>query len=277
MADPIPDPRRWLIALVVGAALLLLGGLGWTARALRTLAEVEATNAGLRTELAALQGLVVDVGAYEALQVELEQRIEAVAALRTQTTWLPSVLLAVEAAVPGGVWLTRLELHERRLDLHGETEDPGGVATLMEGLQDSPCFEQVALRSVEGRPAAQAFWLRAEVGAERCFDGTPGGRDLFLSPALVEELRPKAQVHPLRRWGPRAYDLVALQPGRSATLRDPERGLHLVGIGHGVGDGSAVVTFITDDSIVLTEDHLTDPDTKRTETSIITITLVDPG
>lgn len=267
----------WLVALVAGTIALLLGGLVWTALALGSLREIEAESELLRAEIGALEALNVDVEAYEEIQAELSQRIESMSALRAQTAWLPALLVTAESLVPEGVWLTGVNLQDRRLDLRGQTDDPGGVATLMEGLQNSDCFESVALKSVEGSALAQEFWLQVDVGPEACGEGSPGGRDLFLSPALVEELRPKAAIHPLSRWEPRRYELVALQPGVSATLRDPEEGLHLVGLGHSVGDGNAVVTFITGDSIVLTEDHLTDTDTKRTETAIITLSLVDPG
>ncbi len=254
---------------------LVLASVAWTAVASTTLRSLEQGNASLRLEIGALEAIAGDVQAFEALSQDLERRLDALASLRMSTGWLPSVLRGVEGAVPEGVWLTSLEVADGRLDLQARSTDPEGAANLMEALQASPCFDDVALRSVEGGPFEQEIWLQARVRDGLCEAGAPGGRDLFLSPALQEQLRPRAQVPALLRWQPRQYELVGLDPGVLATLRDPEGGLHGVGVGHSVGSGRAVVAFVTDATLVLTEDHVVEEETRRTETSIITLTLTE--
>ena len=98
---------------------MFLGGFVWTAVLNSQLRAIHAGNVALRQEIAALEQLAGDVEQYPAIQGELEQRLSVLADLKASTGWLPSVLVALEAALPEGAWLTDLELFERRLDLYG--------------------------------------------------------------------------------------------------------------------------------------------------------------
>lgn len=265
------DARSFLAWGVTGVAVVLIAGIAWAGLLVSELRGVRADNEALAAEVEDLARRV-DLDDFEAQAALLELKLDTITTLRHNP--VPTWLVALEAAVPAGAWLTSLEFVDRRMTLQGASADPLGAAALMEALQHSECFQDVALRSVEATAEGQEFWLTAATTDVDCAGGTPGGRSLFLSPGLEDALRPQATVHPLLRWEPRDYDLVGMEIGL-ATLRDPQDGLHRVMVGSSVGSGGAVVKFITDDSLVLTEDEVVDRDTGRTRTHITTLTLVE--
>ncbi len=249
-------------------------GIAGSALLLSNLRALEAENELLHAELAQLDALIGSLEGGPDAHAALQERLEAIYALRDNTGHSASLLVALETAVPAGAWLTSLSIEGDRVDLHGEAADLDAAANLMEALQFSECFTDVALKSSESSPDGQTFWLQARPSETVCAEGRPGGRPLFLSPNLEDALRPDATIHPLVRWEPREYDLVGLEIG-AATLRAPDESLHRVMVNGAVGRGRARVTFITDDSIVLTEDVLLDRDTQKTKTNIVTLRLVE--
>ncbi len=267
--------RRWLAGVVVGVGVILAIGLTETARLHGRLRALRAENDRIRAELALLRPLEALRSDWFEEEAALRLRLGALTTLRAEGGQPLAVLGAVEVALPAGAWLTSFEWVGQTLDLRGRSEAPDGVADLMDGLQASPCFTDVALRRVAGAGAEQDFELAATV-VTPCDGPPPGASDPFASPALAEATRPRREVPAVARWPAARYEVIVAEPGVSATLRDPEGGTHRVAVGDLVVDGRSAVAFITDTGVVLTEDRVVDVDTQRTETSILTLPRVAP-
>lgn len=268
--------EKQILGFVAGlVGVVLLGGLAGAALGVE-LRGLREGNAALAREVEALTAELGDAPAGDVeLQHRLQRQIELIGDLGRDRESTQVVLTALEDAFPTGTWLVRLGLDDDALRLHGRTRESEGVSLLMEGLQDSPCFTDVALRSVEGKTSAdrvQSFWLEAKPGPPGCGQARPGLKDLF-EPQDAEFQAIRVPKPPLSRWTPREYALVQVVPGEVAMLRDPEQGLHRVQVGSYVGSGRAKVTFITEDQVVLTEDVLLDEETRKTESRIINLGL----
>ncbi len=271
------DGQKQILVFVGGLVLVVVLGVGWGWVQAGELARLQRSNNQTRAEVEELAQLLAtfETGSVDAAK-HRQQQLEEVRALAAQRGELIAPLVALEDAFPTGTWLVRLSVDEDSIQLHGRTKESEGVSLLMEGLQDSPCFEDVALRSVEGKTSAdrvQAFWLEARLADADCATGGPGPRDLF-EPQDAEFQAIKVPKPPLARWEPREYELVQVIPGELGMLRDPEEGLHRVQVGSYVGNGRAKVTFITEDQLVLTEDVLLDEETGKTESRIVTLGLL---
>ncbi len=262
--------RDAAFAFALACVLLLFGAVAW-----RTLLRSEATalahdNAALVTELAHLRQ-ISDGASPELLAAALEERIALVAALSAGRTDAARTLSAVQRAVPSGVWLTALHWSGPGLTLTGRTDDPAGAAEVMDGLRLTGCFEEVTLSSVSGPAAARTFDITAR-SAPTCEPLGLGDADPF-RPPTDPQARPDLLRAPLYRWTPDAYDVIALVPGRTATLRDPDGATHEVQVGAAIGHPAAVVSFITDDQVLLSQDAIIDADTRETRSRIIELPL----
>ena len=262
-----------------GAALLLLVGLVLLLTARARLAEVEERNAELAREVCLLDPCCED-GApipgcertgWQTLAADLERRLASIDELHGRGEQLPAWLDALETAIPAGAWLTRLEVTPDRLDLHGRSATMHGAAAAMTGLQDSPCFVGVELLRTEARRPGpgQEFSLRAELVTD-CPSGGADGRDLF-RPTLGPEDDAAPPAHRQVRWDLRSYQVIAVSPGDQAWIRDPDGATWPVQEGSVIGDRGAVVTVITDESLILTLDEILDEETGEAATRIITL------
>lgn len=247
-----------ILVLLVGTAILQ----GVRGSELERLQE---RNTMLAEEIANLQGIIDEVRVARALKEELEVKLFAIEALRPAGRETPNALAAIEASLPSAAHLTSLSFAEGQLELVG-VGDNADVADLVEGLQASGCFADVAMKA-EG----EGFSVTATVSAERCPEAIPGLRDLF-EPAVATE-RSERRAHPLVRWPARSYTVVACEPGKQAIVRDPDGGSHLVSEGSVLGSERALVTHITDDLVILTHDEVVDVETKETVSHIVTLRL----
>ncbi len=228
---------------------------------------LDRTNSELTSEIAALRVIASAVGDAEALAAELEARLAVVSQAEAERIQPQALLGMIERIVPADAKLTSIDWIGGELELQGRGTGPEDAAVIMEGLEASGCVSEVALRSVESGD----FWITGRTVGP-CSAPLPWGRDPFGTPLSQ---RPEAEVtaHPLVRWDVRDYAVTSIVPGETATLQDPDGGLHTIAVGSVVGVRRARADFITDDQVILAEEHVVDEETGKIESHIVTLRL----
>ncbi len=254
------------LALLAGLAVLVVGTTVLQCTRTAELQQLQARNDLLAEEIRNLEMIVGDVRAYEAQAAALTERSDAIAALRTVGGETPRAMAAIEAAMPRGAYLDSLVFTDGRMTLTG-VAPPELVASLVEGLQSSGCFDDVAMST-----AGAGFQVDGSITAESCPDAQPGLQDLFEPPPDPEAVA-RSQVHPVVRWEARSYRVVATEAGAQAIVTDPDGGSHLLAEGSMLGAERAKVTYITEDQVILTWDEVVDPETRQTRSHIVTLRL----
>jgi len=257
-------------AFALGCAGLAFGLAGWGLLLDRDQASLREQNELLEAELADLRAITGGVSPQD-LVPALEQRIASIQALAGGREWGAAFLGAVEQSVPKGAWLTHLRWSDAGLALTGRSDDPAGAAEVMDGLRRTGCFDNVTLASVSGAVGARTFSITAVPGAT-CDALGPAASDPF-RPPIDPLARPELVLPPLYRWAVEAYDVIAIVPGKAATLRDPDGGTHAVQIGSALGNPAATVSFITEDQVLLTQDRVVDEETGEINSSVIELPL----
>ena len=263
------------LAFALGLGLVLLGfGLSSFRMVLGTQrATLDADAALLEGEISDLRKIIGERPS-DAFMEAFERRVHALSALGADRGRAARYLGAVAQAVPPGAWLTRLRWTDTTLDLAGRTDDPAGAAEVMDGLRRSRCYDDIVLAGVAGPVGARTFTITARPAAD-CASLGPPTSDPF-APPIDPEARPDLVLPALVRWEAQTYDVLAIVPGSSATLRDPAGGTHAVQIGSSVGRPPAVVSFITIDQVLLTLDRVVNQDTRETRSTIIELPLEPP-
>lgn len=271
-AHPVSDRTDRDTAFAFAFALVVLAfvAVGWRTSLRASARTLQEENALLHTELVALRKIAGSVSP-EQLVPQLERRIAVVEGLSADRGRAALFLGAVEQSVPRGAWLTQLRLVDTSLSLTGRSDDTAGAAEVMDGLRRTSCFDNVTLASVSGGVGARTFAITAQPAAT-CGALGPASSDPF-RPPIDPEARPDLVRPALYRWEVEAYDVVALVPGQSATLRDPDGGTHRVEIGSAIGRPAATVSFITDDQVLLSQDRVVDADTGEAQSRIIELPL----
>jgi len=278
-----PQPPRWVLALVHTLGLLAVGAaLTWFAALPSTLADIQEQNANLQAEIRDLTTFIGDTPT-EARVAEAEARRSAIGGLVGQRGSTASRVRSVAGAVPVGAWLVRLTLQTGRLELEGRSHDPAAAADLMDGLRATGCFDEIELvsvdaaassRSREASPAGR-FVVTATESTETCGATRGELRDPFRSPHAASDGPRDPSRPPLYRWEPSLYRVTAIVPGRSATVSDPLGGRHSLTVGGALGNPAATVTFITEDTVILSRDESASDSTDRLSTRLIELVL-DP-
>jgi Tfp pilus assembly protein PilN len=262
--------RDLAFALALGCAVLAFGLAGWSLLLDGQRAGLRERNELLEAELADLRAITGGVSPQD-LVPALEQRIAAIQALAADRGRAASFVGAVAQSVPKGAWLTDLRWSDAGLALAGRSDDPAGAAEVMDGLRRTGCFDDVTLASVSGAAGARTFSITATTG-ETCDAPGPGASDPF-RPPIDPLARPDLVLPPLYRWAVESYDVIAIVPGKTATLRDPDGGTHALQIGSAMGHPAATVSFITEDQVLLTQDRVVDQETGEINSSIIELPL----
>lgn len=241
---------------------------------------IERRNAGLEREVALVKQVIGDRDLQE-LIAQLEARQAAIAGMKAERSAQAARLGALASAVPAGAWLERAQLGEGRAEFAGRSHDPSDAADLMDGLRATGCFTELQLVSVDAARSSRAtgpstagrFVVTAAFGDEPCGETRGELRDPFRPPHATTQGPRDPSRPPLYRWEPELYRVTAITPGRGATLRDPLGGSHAIAVGSALGNPMATVTFITEDTVILSRDESTSASTDRLSTRLIELVV----
>jgi hypothetical protein len=247
--------------------------LAWGAEA--RLAALDAENSALEAELAPLRSLA-DVSSLEAQAAAIEERQRVIEGLGQGRVEGAALLFAVATSVRGGAWLTRLDWDGERIDLAGLGFDPAAAADLMDGLRATGCVDGIELVSVDAAPDGKArrFSVRALDRPTPC-GVARGPLDDPFAPPHDPRASPDVNRPPLLRWPVELYRVVALVPGREATVQDPDGGRHTVPVGSMLGRPAGTVSFVTDTALILSRDEMVDASTDTVQSRLVELPL-DP-
>ncbi|MCO4772098.1 MAG: PilN domain-containing protein [Deltaproteobacteria bacterium] len=224
-----------------------------------SLAALSSENEALEAELAPLRALA-GVDSLQDAAAALEERRDVLAALSGSRGEGSALLFAVGGAVPTATWLTDLSWDGSNVRVVANSFDTMGGADLMDGLRATGCFADVTLGSMDtpepGGP--RRFTISAQDAPETC--GVTRGPALrpFTPPHDPRRGPADANRPPLLRWQPDLYRVIALVPGKEATLRDPDGRRHTLTSGGMLGNPAGKVTFITDTAVILSVDEMVD-------------------
>jgi|GEM_PF-5033355 len=258
------------IALLVAGGLALYGEMDQA-----RLSDIESANEGLEAQLAPLAGLP-DTASLQDAVAEIERRQAVVDSLQKRSEGV-ALITAASGAVGTGPWLTSLDWDGDSVKVQGLGFDPTAAADVMQGMQDTGCFSEVTLLSVD--TAAGGGPLRFSiVAADAPGDcgSTTGLWGKPFTPPHDPAMGPDINRPALLRWDVALYRVLALDPGVSATVRDPDGRSHSVAVGNMLGRPAAKVTFITDTAVILSQDTLVDASTDTLQSTILELPL-DPA
>ena len=252
----------------VGGLALVLGALGalYATDASR-LAVVEGENAAIEAELTAIQDLV-GASSMEDVFAALDQRRALIEELTGSRGQVAHLLAAASTAVPTGGWLVRLEVAADRLHMEGRGFDPVVAADVMDGLRNTGCFEEIQLVSMEQPRSGGPHQFVIDAGASTCGSVRPNPR-AFTPPHDPSRGPAPGSRPPLLRWEADLYRVVSVEPGVSAEVRDPDGRTHTITVGTMLGAPAARVTFITDATVLLSLDEVTDRETGALRSRVI--------
>src|SRR2546423_373778 len=153
-AAPTGGPSNVNNVLIIGG--LVLGPLvrgGWWFIEKRKLADRQETVAVKTSEAQRLESIIKEVEDYQKRKDNLQKRIDLINQLKQGQKGPVRIMDQISKDLPDLVWLDKLTLGGRRLNLVGQRLNPHSHANLRENLNADPSSEEPDLTSVTGRAA----------------------------------------------------------------------------------------------------------------------------
>ncbi len=181
--------REMLLAVAGGLAVVVLGGMLWSAAQLR-LTSLRTQNNVLQAEIDRLADEVKRVDEMEAYKAELERKLTVIDELRAKKAGPVHMLDELAVAAPEKLQLMKMEEHNGQLRIEGISVTNDVISQFLRSLDASPYFEQVFLEDIQAMPpeknltiTLKSFKLTARLVAPTKAAPAAGGDALAPVPA----------------------------------------------------------------------------------------------
>lgn len=176
LADLGANPTQLGIGAMLLAVLLLIGAAWWYQSS--QLSTVRSELAVVEQERMRLEEVAQQVESLQERTDLLREKLMVIVELKASQTGPVMLLDQVSRLLTDGLWLTRLELDDRDVDVRGSALSDVAVADFVRNLELAEYFSQVRLRTLGDTGEAQSFQVTLS------FDPTPGSDDLPLASSL---------------------------------------------------------------------------------------------
>lgn len=164
------EKKKEFIGIMVG--VLILAGLVaylWVSSVQSSIADQQARNRLLQTEISALEAAVAEIQQLRQKREELLARMRVIQDLEGKRPVIVRYFDEMVRAVPDGVYLDRMERRGESILLEGIAESNNRVSSFMRNLDESDWFAAPNLSSVTAAPEqgeqANAFRMSVSTSA----------------------------------------------------------------------------------------------------------------
>lgn len=168
------------IGVMLVAVLVIVGAAWWYQSS--QLAAVRAELADVEQERARLEEVADEVEALQKQTDLLRDKLGVIVDLKANQTGPVMLLDQVSRLLTDGLWLTRLELHNRQVEIHGSALSEVPVADFVNNLEQSEYFNEVRLRTLGDTGEELSFQV------SMLFNATPGAEE---TPPVASSLEPR--------------------------------------------------------------------------------------
>jgi len=123
----------------------------------RDLVERKEQIAVAKREVDELAPIIAEVEAYKRSKAELQRKITIIDSLKSEQKIPVRVMDEVSKALPGLLWLTRLEDRKNKLTVAGQALNTNAVATFIENLDNVEFFDEPILKETRQRNSVYNF------------------------------------------------------------------------------------------------------------------------
>ena len=154
---PVREERRKAglrnLAFVMVAALVgsvaIAAAFHW--KTTSDLEKAQRTMTATQQEIERFGPQVEQVEAYRSTKAEIEKKLEVIEQLGDARSGPVHVLDELATHMPDRVWITKIEVSQRKIRVHGMSLDNELVALFLTSLEDSPYFKLVELQKTKAK------------------------------------------------------------------------------------------------------------------------------
>ncbi len=143
---PSGDLNNKILAILTIVGLLLAGGYWFVKNS--ALASIEETAVQKRAEAATLEKIIKEVEQFKKRKEDLENRIALINDLKRNQKVPVRVMDRVSQDLPDLVWLDRMQVQGRSIDVSGRALNENAIALFIENLKNDGLFSEPILKRI---------------------------------------------------------------------------------------------------------------------------------